>query len=95
VADVDKIENREKWVLGSSVVGGTAAVVGVATSATAIADAVRDDKQKAKNLNTTANVMAGVSTVGSGVAAGFNVSIVTLTKKMIGQAERCEQVFGQ
>lgn len=95
VADVDKIENREKWVLGSSVVGGTAAVVGVATSATAIADAVRDDKQKAKNLNTTANVMAGVSTVGSGVATGFNVSIVTLTKKMISQAERCEQVFGQ
>ena len=98
VTDVEKIEKREKWVLGASVVGGTAAIVGTVTSAASNSDAVRNDdtnagKRKEQNLNTTSNVLAGVSTVGSGVSVGFNISLVTLTNRMMRMAQNCEDAF--
>lgn len=98
LADVEKIEKREKVVMGASIAGGAAAVTGAITSASANSPKTRADdsdagKRKEKNLNTASNVLAGVSTVGSGVATGFNVSLITLTKKMIERAEKCERAF--
>ena len=100
VADVEKVEKREKWVLGASVVGGASAIAGTATSASANAEIIRnatDDliQQKEKKLNTASNVLAGVSTVGSGVATGVNIALVSLTNKMIRRAQQCEDALQQ
>ncbi|MBO7559878.1 MAG: hypothetical protein J6T27_01840 [Alphaproteobacteria bacterium] len=98
LADVAKIEKREKVVMGASIAGGAAAVTGAITSASANSPKTRADdsdagKRKEKNLNTASNVLAGVSTAGSGVATGFNISLITLTKKMMERAEKCERAF--
>lgn len=90
VNDVQKIEKRESWVLGASVVGGVAAGAGVVTSASANSDKL-NDKQKEKKLNKASNVLGGVSTAGSLVATGFNISLLTLTNNMIDAASQCEQ----
>lgn len=92
IEDVKKIEVRENWVLGTSVVGGVAALSGVATSAAANSDDI-SDKEKQKKLNSASNVLGGISTVGSATATAFNISLLTLTKNMIKQALRCEQEF--
>ena len=81
------------------VIGG----FGTATSAAANSDKYMDadkrvnltenEKQTVKNLNTTANIMSG-GNVGTGlVETGLNISLITLTKKMIQQAERCEEAL--
>lgn len=98
--DVKKIEEREKWVLGSSIVGGTSAIAGTVTSAMANSDGVRNKndeagKKKEKNLNNASNVLAGVSTVGSLVSTGFNVSLIDLTKNMMKTAKYCEETLSE
>ncbi len=98
LADVAKIEKREKVVMGASIAGGAAAVTGAITSASANSPKVRADnsdagKRREKSLNTASNVLAGVSMAGSGVSTGFNISLITLTKKMMERAEKCERAF--
>jgi len=100
VKDIEKIENRMKGVLGTSIVGGVIGVVGVGTSAAANSDKymklenkvklTEDEKKKEHALNTTANVMAGANIATGVVETGLNISLITLTKKLIQQAERCE-----
>lgn len=92
IEDVKKIEVRENWVLGTSVVGGVAALSGVATSAAANSDDI-SDKEKQKKLNSASNILGGVSTVGSATATAFNISLLMLTRNMKKQALRCEQEF--
>ena len=92
IEDVKKIEVRENWVLGTSVVGGVAALSGVATSAAANSDNI-SDKKKQNKLNTASNILGGVSTVGSATATAFNISLLTLTANMINKAIICEQEF--
>ena len=101
--DVEKIENRMKGVLGTSVVGGVIGVVGVGTSAAANSDkymAVENKVRLTENqkktehaLNTTANVMAGANIATGAIETGLNISLITLTKKLMQQAERCEEVL--
>ncbi len=101
--DVEKIEGRMKGVMGTSIAGGVIGVVGTATSVAANSDKYTDvsskisltdaDKKKEKNLNTTANIMAGANIVTGGVEVGLNISLISLTKKLIQQAELCEGVF--
>lgn len=98
IEDIEKIEKRERWVFGSSAMGGAAAIAGTATSASANSAKVRQatgDKaeKKERNLNVATNVLAGVSTVGSGVATGFNISLLTLTNKLIKSAQLCEETL--
>ena len=98
LADVAKIEKREKVVMGTSIASGAAAVTGAITSASANSPKVRADnsdagKRREKSLNTASNVLAGVSMAGSGVSTGFNISLITLTKKMMERAEKCERAF--
>ena len=101
--DIEKIENRMKGVLGTSVVGGVIGVVGVGTSAAANSDKymklenkvklTEDQKKTEHALNTTANVMAGANIATGAVETGLNISLISLTKKLMKQAERCEDVL--
>lgn len=98
--DVEKIENRMKGVLGTSVVGGVIGIVGTGTSAAANSDKymavenkvrlTESEKKTEHALNTTANVMAGANIATGVVETGLNISLISLTKKLMQQAERCE-----
>lgn len=99
--DIEKIENRMKGVMGTSIAGTVIGGVGVGTSAAANSDKYMDlsnkatlseqDKKKEHALNTTANVMAGANIATGAVETGLNVSLITLTKKLISSAQRCEE----
>ncbi len=103
VKDIEKIEKRMKGVMGTSVAGTAIGVVGVGTSAAANSDKYMDvsnkvrlsdaEKQKEKALNTTANVMAGANIATGAVETGLNISLITLTKKLMESASRCEDVL--
>lgn len=103
LSDIEKIEKRMKGVMGTSIAGSAIGVIGTATSAAANSDKYMDttnkirladaDKQKEHSLNATANVMAGANIVTGGVEVGLNVSLISLTKKLIQQAELCEDVL--
>ena len=103
IKDVEKIEKRMKGVMGTSIAGTAIGVVGVGTSATANSDKYMSEKnkltlsdsekKKEKALNTTANVMAGANIATGAVETGLNISLITLTKKLMEQAERCEEVL--
>jgi len=103
VKDIEKIEKRMKGVMGTSVAGTAIGVVGVGTSAAANSDKYMDvsnkvrlsdaDKKKEKALNTTANVMAGANIATGAVETGLNISLITLTKKLMESAARCEDIL--
>jgi hypothetical protein len=101
--DITKIENRTKGVMGTSIVGTVIGTVGTGTSAAANSDKytnisskvrlTEEEQKKEDILNTTANVMAGANTATGLVETGLNISLITLTKRLIAQAERCEEIF--
>jgi len=103
VKDIEKIEKQMKGVMGTSIAGTAIGVVGVGTSAVANSDKYMDvdnklnmnnkDKKKEKALNTTANVMAGANIATGAVETGLNISLITLTKKLMQSAERCEEIL--
>ncbi len=79
--DISKINTRAKGAMISSAVGAATGLSGTITSAVANSDSVRSQKNadgtrtdKEKNLNTASNVLAGASTVASGVATAFNAT---------------------
>lgn len=99
--DIEKIENRMKGVLAVSVTGGTIGIVGTATSASANSNKYTDkklsltptEKQQEKALNTTANIMAGANIATGATEVGLNISLINLTKKLLAQSKRCEEVL--
>lgn len=101
--DIEKIENRMKVVMGTSIAGTAVGVVGTVTSAAANSDKYTNmenrmnlsekDKKKGQALNTTANIMAGANIATGAVETGFNISLITLTKKLMKSAQRCEDVL--
>lgn len=102
-SDVEKIEKRMTGVMGTSIAGVVIGGVGTATSAAANSDKYMDarnrvslseaERQKVKSLNTTANIMAGAN-VGTGlIETGLNISLIKLTKDLMGNAQRCEEVL--
>lgn len=98
VADIEKIEKRMTVVMGTSIGGAVIGAVGTGTSAAANTDKIRNDnsdagKEKEKALNTTANVSAGLATATGAVGTGFNISLITLTKKLMKSAEQCENTL--
>lgn len=103
IADIEKIEKRMTGVMGTSIAGAVIGVAGTATSASANSDKymneqnrlnlTEQEKNKKNNLNTASNVMAGANVVTGAVETGLNISLITLTKKLIKQAEQCEGVF--
>lgn len=103
ITDIEKIEKRMTGVMGTSIAGAVIGVAGTATSAAANSDKYMDEqkrlrlseqeKNKKNNLNTASNVMAGANVVTGAVETGLNISLITLAKKLIKQAEQCEEVF--
>ena len=96
--DISKINAKGKGATISSVVGATTGVAGTVTSAMANADATRNDdtksgKQKEKNLNTAANVLAGASTVASATATVFNATQIKAIKDVANVAAKCTGVL--
>jgi len=101
--DIEKIEKRMKGVMGTSIAGTAIGVVGVGTSAAANSDKYmnmenkmnlsQSDKKKEHALNTTANIMAGANVATGAVETGLNISLITLTKKLMESAGRCEDVL--
>ena len=92
-----------KGVMGTSIAGGAIGIAGTITSATANSDKFTDinsksklsdtEKEKSKNLNTAANIMAGANIATGATGTVLNVSLITLAKKLIKTAQRCEEVL--
>ena len=94
--DISPINKRATGAAIVSGVGMGSGVAGVITSAIANMDKTRQayDEQgvnkKAKDLNTTANIMSGVSTAASATATVFNATQIAAIKKLVAVSETCE-----
>lgn len=96
--DISPINKRAKGTMVSSIVGATTGLAGTVTSAMANTDATRNDnseagKQKEKNLNTASNVLAGTTTIASGVATVFNATQISAIKQAATTADKCEEAL--
>ena len=96
--DISKINTKAKGSLVSSAIGATTGLAGTVVSATANTDKTRNDntdsgKKKEKSLNTTANVLAGATTVASATATVFNATQISAIKKVATVAEKCSGVL--
>ena len=92
--DIKSINKRATGAAVASGIGIGTGVVGTITSAVANTDKTRNgDEQKEKNLNTTANVMAGASTAASATATIFNATQISAIKKVAKVAEACEEAL--
>ena len=90
-ADIKAINNRGTGAAVASGVGATTGVVGTIISAVANTDKTRSgDKKTEKDLNTTANVMSGATTVASATATVFNATQIAAIKKVVSIADKCE-----
>ena len=90
--DVSSINKRSTGATVSSGIGAGLGLAGTITSASANSDGVRDgdDKQREKNLNTAANVLAGGTTVASATATIFNATQISAIKRAATVADECE-----
>ena len=90
--DISSINNRSTGATVSSGIGAGLGLAGTITSASANSDGVRDgdDKQREKNLNTAANVLAGGTTVASLSATIFNATQISAIKRAATVADECE-----
>lgn len=90
--DIGSINNRSTGATVSSGIGAGLGLAGTIASASANSDSVRngDDKQKEKNLNTAANVLAGGTTVASVIATVFNATQISAVKRAATVADECE-----
>ena len=96
--DLDKVGNNSKVAMISSGVNIGTGTVGTITSAAANTNKVRSNntdagKKKEKNLNTAANVFAGVSTAASGVSTVFNAITLKAVNSNLKIAQSCEEAL--
>lgn len=96
--DLSKITDRAKGATISSGIGAGVGLAGTITSASANSNKIRNDnsisgKQKEKNLNTAANVLAGGAAGASGVATIFNATQISAVKKVSEIATKCEEAL--
>jgi hypothetical protein len=89
--DIKSINKRAIGAAVASGIGVGTGVVGTITSAVANTDKTRQgDEKTEKNLNTTANLMSGASTIASATATIFNATQISAIKKVATVAEACE-----
>ena len=89
--DIKQINNRATGAAVASGIGAGTGFVGTVTSAVANTEQTRaGDEKREKNLNTTANVMSGATTVASATATIFNATQISAIKKVAIVAETCE-----
>ena len=94
MVDLKPINKRATGAAVSSGIGIGTGVVGTITSAVANSENVRKgDYKKEKAINTTANVMAGASTVASATATIFNATQIAAIKKVVVVADSCEEAL--
>ena len=95
MVDIDPINNRSTGATISSGIGAATGLAGTLASASANSEEVRGSntdagKQKEKKLNTTANVLAGTTTVASAAATVFNATQISAIKRAAVVADECE-----
>lgn len=92
MVDISSINKRSTGATVSSGIGAGLGLAGTITSASANSKDVRDgdDKQKEKNLNTAANVLAGGTTAASLTATIFNATQISAIKRAATVADECE-----
>ena len=90
--DISSINNRSTGATVSSGIGAGLGLAGTITSASANSKDIRDgdDKQREKNLNTAANVLAGGTTAASLSATIFNATQISAIKRAATVADECE-----
>ena len=89
--DISSINNKSTGAAVSSGVGVATGLAGTIVSSSANSDKVRDgDKDKEKNLNTAANVLAGGTTAASLTATIFNATQIGAIKRAATVADECE-----
>ena len=90
--DISSINKRSTGATVSSGIGAGLGLAGTITSASANSKDVRngDDKQREKNLNTAANVLAGGTTAASLSATIFNATQISAIKRAATVADECE-----
>ncbi len=96
--NISSINSKAKGATISSGIGAGVGLAGTIASVIANKDSTRADntdagRAKEKNLNTTANVMAGGATVASGVATVFNATQIGAIKKAVAVADSCQEVL--
>lgn len=97
-ADLSKINTKAQGAMISSAVGAATGLGGTIVSAVANTDKTRNDnsesgKSKEKSLNTTANVLAGATSVASATATVFNATQISAIKKVAEIASKCTGVL--
>ena len=89
--DVSSINKKSTGATVSSGIGAGLGLAGTITSASANSQSVREDGgQKEKNLNNSANILAGGTTVASGAAVIFNATQIRAIKRAATVADECE-----
>ncbi len=96
--DLEEIYTNSKVAKVSSAINIGTGVAGTVTSAVANTDKVRNDntaagKEKEKNLNTAANVLAGAYTIASGVSTVFNAKTIKAISDNMEFANKCEEAL--
>lgn len=91
MVDISSINKKSTGATISSGVGTALGLAGTITSASANSNSVRNgDRDKEKNLNNAANVLAGGTTVASGAAVIFNATQIGAIKRAATAADECE-----
>lgn len=93
ITDVEKINNRATGATVASGIGAATGLAGTITSGVANTDQTRENADKAKNLNTASNVLAGVTTAASLTSTVFNATQISAAKRVIETAEQCEEAL--
>ena len=90
--DISSINKCSTGATLSAGIGAGLGLAGTITSASANSKDIRsgDDKQKEKNLNTAANVLAGGTTAASLSATIFNATQISAIKRAATVADECE-----
>ena len=89
------MEKVSKISTASAAVSGVNIGTGFVGTITSAVGNKNQYDQKTKNLNTTANVMAGASTVASGVATVLNAVTVKSINNNIQASESCEEAISR
>ena len=84
------IRNRATGAMVSNIVGAGTGAVGTIVSAVSVS---KEDLERAQKLGKTANTMAGVATVASGVATIFNASQIGAIKRASLVADVCRDAL--
>lgn len=98
MVDISSINKKASGAAISSGVGAGLGLAGTVTSAMANTDSTRNDnsesgKSKEKNLNMASNILAGGTTVASGVATVFNATQIGAIKRAVTVADKCEEAL--